>query len=52
VAQQGGLSRWLLYVVLYLMFTEQMLAWDFRKGLWLLCPVVPLSSWLVRRFGR
>jgi hypothetical protein len=31
------------------MFTEQMLAWDFQKGLWLLCPVVPLVLWLARR---
>jgi hypothetical protein len=51
-AERGGLSRWILYGLLYLMFTEQMLAWDFRKGLWLLCPVIPMSSWLVRRFGR
>jgi hypothetical protein len=48
-AHQGGLTRWLLYAVLYLMFTEQMLAWDFQKGLWLLCPVVPAVFWLARR---
>ncbi|MGE5195281.1 MAG: BatA domain-containing protein [Deltaproteobacteria bacterium] len=48
-AHQGGLTRWLLYVVLYLMFTEQMLAWDFRKGLWLLCPFVPLCHRLLGR---
>ena len=39
--RRGGLTRWILYALLYLMLTEQMLAWDFRKGLWLLCPVVP-----------
>src|SRR5205814_4428263 len=33
-AERGSLSRWILYTLLYLMFTEQMLAWDFRKGLW------------------
>jgi hypothetical protein len=48
-ARQGGLTRWLLYAVLYLMFTEQLLAWDFQKGLWLLCPVVPAARWLLRR---
>jgi hypothetical protein len=48
-AHQGGLTRWLLYAVLYLMFTEQLLAWDFRKGLWLLCPLVPAALWLARR---
>jgi hypothetical protein len=48
-AHQGGLTRWLLYAVLYLMFTEQMLAWDFQKGLWLLCPVVPAVLWIARR---
>jgi hypothetical protein len=25
------------------------LAWDFHKGLWLLCPVVPMAQWLLRR---
>jgi hypothetical protein len=47
--QHGGLSRWLLYVLLYLMFTEQLLAWDFHKGLWLLCPLVPPVLWLIRK---
>ena len=47
--QHGDLSRWLLYVLLYLMFTEQVLAWDFHKGLWLLCPLVPPVLRLVRR---
>jgi hypothetical protein len=46
---RGGLTRWILYAVLYLMFTEQMLAWDFRKGLWLLCPIVPAVLWLAER---
>lgn len=45
----GGLSRWILYVLLYLMFTEQLLAWDFRAGLWLLCPLVPPLLWLLAR---
>jgi hypothetical protein len=44
-----GVSRWLLYALLYLMFTEQMLAWDFRKGQWFLCPVAPLLLKLLRR---
>jgi hypothetical protein len=39
----------MLYVILYLMFTEQMLAWDFHKGLWLLCPIVPAVLWITRR---
>ncbi|MBS0261482.1 MAG: VWA domain-containing protein [Planctomycetes bacterium] len=45
----SAVSRWLLYVLLYVMFTEQVLAWDFRKGLWLLCPVVPLLSRVLGR---
>jgi len=44
VAERGGLTRWLLYAVLYLLFAEQMLAWDFRKGLWLLCPPFVLAE--------
>ena len=48
-AEHGGLARWILYAILYLMFVEQMLAWDFHKGLWLLCPPVPIVMWL---FGR
>ena len=43
-APHGSASRCLLYAVLYLMFTEQLLAWDFRRGLWLLCPVLPILS--------
>lgn len=49
IAPRGGLTRWLLYAVLYLLFVEQMLAWDFRKGLWLLCPPV-LAYDLLRGF--
>jgi hypothetical protein len=48
-AEHGGLARWILYGILYLMFVEQMLAWDFHKGLWLLCPPIPIAMWL---FGR
>jgi hypothetical protein len=44
-AERGGLTRWMLYALLYLMLAEQMLAWDFHKGLWLLCPLVPLWRW-------
>ncbi|MBI3860626.1 MAG: hypothetical protein HY290_01880 [Planctomycetia bacterium] len=47
--RHGDLSRWVLYALLYLMFTEQALAWDFHKGLWLLCPAVPALVWLFRR---
>jgi hypothetical protein len=49
---QGGLTRLFLYAILYLMFTEQMLAWDFHKGLWLLCPVIPLFQWIAGRIRR
>jgi hypothetical protein len=48
-SEHGGLARWLLYAILYLMFVEQMLAWDFHKGLWLLCPLVPMAMHLLRR---
>jgi hypothetical protein len=48
-AEHGGLARWILYAILYLMFVEQMLAWDFHKGLWLLCPLLPPVIWFVRR---
>ena len=48
-AEHGGLARWILYGILYLMFVEQMLAWDFHKGLWLLCPPVPIAMWLLGR---
>lgn len=48
-AERGGLTRLMLYVILYLMFTEQMLAWDFHKGLWFLCPLIPLGQWIVGR---
>jgi hypothetical protein len=45
-ADRGGLTRWLLYAVLYLVFVEQMLAWDFRKGLCLLCPPLAIVDLL------
>jgi hypothetical protein len=48
VAQRGGLTRWLIYAVLYLLFAEQMLAWDFRKGLYVLCPFLLPWDWLHR----
>jgi hypothetical protein len=48
-AGNGGLARWILYGILYLLFVEQLLAWDFHTGLWLLCPLVPPLLWLVRR---
>ena len=38
----GGLTRPLLYTLLYLLFVEQALAWNFNAGLWLLCP--PLAA--------
>ncbi|MSR56877.1 MAG: VWA domain-containing protein [Planctomycetaceae bacterium] len=47
-AHRGGLTRWLLYAVLYLLFVEQLLAWDFRKGLWLLCPPVLVFDLMTR----
>lgn len=47
--RKGGLTRWLLYAALYLLFTEQLLAWDFRRGLWLLCPPAALVPWLWAR---
>jgi hypothetical protein len=46
VAQAAGLSNWLLYAALYLLMTELLLAWNFQHGLWLLCPLIPLSTWL------
>ncbi len=51
-AEHGGLTRLMLYVILYLMFAELVLAWDFHKGLWLLCPMVPLCQWLAGRLRR
>ncbi|MGQ0635139.1 MAG: BatA domain-containing protein [Planctomycetaceae bacterium] len=47
---RGGLTRWLLYAVLYLLFVEQLMAWDFRLGLCLLCP--PLVVYLLLTAGR
>lgn len=48
--ESGELSRVFLYVVLYLMFVEQLLAWNFNAGLWLLCP--PLAAWRWRQGHR
>ena len=46
----GGLTRPLLYLLLYLLFVEQAMAWNFQAGLWLLCP--PLAALLWWRSGR
>jgi hypothetical protein len=35
----------LLHVVLYLIFVEQLLAWNFLNGLWLLCPPLMAVIW-------
>jgi hypothetical protein len=35
----------LLHVVLYLLFVEQLLAWNFLNGLWLLCPPLMAIIW-------
>lgn len=43
--ETGDLSRLFLYVVLYLLFVEQLLAWKFQAGLWLLCPPLALLIW-------
>ena len=44
--ESSDLARLFLYVVLYLLFVEQLLAWNFRAGLWLLCPpVAVLLRW-------
>jgi hypothetical protein len=45
---QGGLTRWLLYAVLYLLFVEQLLAWDFRRGVRLLFPPLLLADLFAR----
>jgi hypothetical protein len=45
----GGLTRPLLYLLLYLLFVEQAMAWNFQAGLWLLCP--PLAALLWWRRG-
>lgn len=45
----AALSRWLLFATLYLLFVEQMMAWNFRYGLRLLCPPLLLVP-LVQRF--
>ena len=41
----SGWTRPLLYLLIYLMFAEQLLAWNFAKGLWLLCPPLALYRW-------
>ncbi|MBI5761634.1 MAG: BatA domain-containing protein [Planctomycetales bacterium] len=46
--RNATLSLGLLFAALYLLFVEQMMAWNFRYGLLLLCP--PL--WLVPFFQR
>ena len=48
---RGGLTRWLLYAALYLMFVEQLMAWRFTYGLWLLFPPAALLA-LARRAYR
>ncbi|MFN0056477.1 MAG: BatA domain-containing protein [Planctomycetales bacterium] len=50
-ASRSGLTRWLLYGALYLLFVEQMMAWSFRPGLWMLCPPLLLVD-LARGKGR
>lgn len=35
-SERGGLTRWLLYLTLGLVFVEQMMAWRFAWGAWLL----------------
>ncbi|MDB5386853.1 MAG: hypothetical protein JWM11_2499 [Planctomycetaceae bacterium] len=35
----------LLHIVLYLLFVEQLLAWNFLNGLWLLCPPLMAVIW-------
>jgi hypothetical protein len=47
--ERGGITRWLLYLTLYLLFVEQMLAWNFVYGLWLLCPPLLPLMWLTSR---
>lgn len=44
-SETGDLSQVFLYIVLYLLFVEQLLAWNFRAGLWLFCPPVALLLW-------
>ncbi len=47
----GGLTRPILYLLLYLLFVEQALAWNFSAGLWLLCPPLALYLWWRKRSG-
>lgn len=46
---RGGLTRWLLYATLYLVFVELLMAWQFRYGLWLLCPPLLPAWWFWSR---
>jgi hypothetical protein len=50
-SSDAALSRWLLFATLYLLFVEQMMAWNFRYGLRLLCPPLWLVP-LVQRFRK
>lgn len=36
--ESGDLSQFVLYGVLYLLFVEQLMAWNFQYGVWLLFP--------------
>lgn len=45
----SSVSRWLLYLVLYLLLVELMLSWNFRYGLWMLCPFLLPLHFLRRR---
>jgi len=42
----------LLHIVIYLLFVEQLLAWNFTNGLWLLCPPLMALIWWRRRSSR
>jgi len=43
-ARVSQLSRGFLYAVLYLLFVELLMAWEFRYGLWLLFPPLALVA--------
>lgn len=49
---QSVLPRWLLYGALYLLLVEQLLSYNFRFGLWLLCPLIPVAELWRRRTAR
>lgn len=44
-SEQSEATLILLHVVLYLLFVEQLLAWNFLHGLWLLCPPLMAVIW-------